>query len=116
MLSPIAYAQDAAGAVAEQPSIFDSLIMFLPIILIFWFLILRPQNKRMKEHRAMVAGVAKGDKVVTAGGIIGTVTKVGEDDATVEIGEGVKVKIVKSTLSSVTPKNAPVTPAPKKEK
>ena len=85
----------------------------LPMILIFvifWFLLIRPQQKQMKEHRAKVAAVKKGDSVVTGGGLIGKVTKVETDTLEVEIAAGIRVKAVKSTLSDVNPL-APAKPA-----
>ncbi|RKF21174.1 preprotein translocase subunit YajC [Altericroceibacterium spongiae] len=77
---------------------------FLPLVgmvLIFWFLIIRPQMKRQKEHQQKITGIRKNDKVVTAGGLVGKVMKVDDDYADVEIAQGVKVKIVKSTISDV---------------
>ena len=68
---------------------------------IFWFLILRPQMRRQKEHQAKVAGIKKGDQVITGGGLVGKVIKVDEDYAELELGPNVKVKAVKSTLSDV---------------
>jgi preprotein translocase subunit YajC len=79
---------------------------FLPIIgmiAIFWFLIIRPQMRQQKEHRAKIAGVKKGDQVVTAGGILGKVVKVDDDYAEVDIAQGVRVKIVKQTIGDVVP-------------
>lgn len=107
MFSSAVYAQDGAGLV---PS--GGLIDFLPIVLIvvvFWFLILRPQNKKMKEHREMVANVSRGDTVVTAGGMIGKVTKVKDGgEVEVEVSKDVRVRVVASTLSDVRSKNEPV--------
>ncbi len=84
---------------------------FLPLILIFaimYFLLIRPQQKKMKEHQAMVAAVRRGDQVVTQGGLIGKVTKVKDDnEVEVELAEGVKVRVVKSTLANVTSKTEP---------
>ncbi|WP_425335979.1 preprotein translocase subunit YajC [Sphingomonas kaistensis] len=83
---------------------------FLLIFIIFYFLMIRPQQKRVKDHQAMIAAVKKGDEVITAGGIRGRVTRVvDEREAEVEIAPGVKVRVVKSTLSQVlnaTPKGA----------
>ena len=79
---------------------------FLPIIgmiAIFWFLIIRPQMRQQKEHRAKIAGVKKGDQVVTAGGILGKVVKVDDDYAEVDIAQGVRVKVVKQTIGDVVP-------------
>ena len=79
----------------------DFVIPMVLVFLIFWVLILRPQNKRMKAHQAAIAAVKKGDEVITGGGIRGRVTKVADDEAEVEIASGVKVRVVKSTLSQV---------------
>tara|TARA_B100000427_G_scaffold37383_1_gene27032 strand:+ start:237 stop:662 length:426 start_codon:yes stop_codon:yes gene_type:complete len=104
LISP-AYAQ-GAGAGAG-----GGLEAFLPLILIFvifYFLLIRPQQKKMKEHKSMLEAVRRGDKVVTGGGIVGTVTKVSEgDEVVVEIAEGVKVKVRKSMLSGVESKSEP---------
>ena len=84
----------------------------LPIVLIFvvfWFLLIRPQQKRMKEHKAMIANLRRGDKVVTGGGIIGTVTKVlDEGELEVEIATDVKVRVARATVTEVLNKTAPV--------
>jgi preprotein translocase subunit YajC len=108
MFISTAFAQAADGA-AGGTSIFGGLLPLIIIFVIFYFLLIRPQNKRMKQHREMVAGVQRGDTVVTQGGIIGKATKVGDDEVTVEIAEGVKVKVIKSTLSDVRVKGAPAT-------
>lgn len=86
---------------------------FIPLILIFgimYFLLIRPQQKKVKEHQAMVAAVRRGDEVVTQGGLIGKVSKVkdGENEVEVEIADGVKVRVVQSTLSDVKSKTEPV--------
>jgi preprotein translocase subunit YajC len=81
-------------------------IQFLPIIgmvAIFWFLLIRPQMRQQKVHREKIAGVKKGDQVVTAGGIVGKVTKIDDAYAEIEIAQGVKVKAVKSTLGDIIP-------------
>jgi preprotein translocase subunit YajC len=70
---------------------------------IFWFLLIRPQQQRAKQHRAMIDAVKKGDSIVTGGGLVGKVTKVEGDIVEVEIASGVKVKAVKATLSDITP-------------
>jgi preprotein translocase subunit YajC len=82
-------------------------MQLLPLILIFvvfYFLLIRPQAKRAKEHKAMVAALATGDEVVTSGGILGKVTEAGEQFLTVEVAEGVRVKVQRHTVSSVLPK------------
>lgn len=101
-----AYAQAAGGGVGGDPGfIFVMIAMFA----IFYFLLIRPQQKKMKEHKAMLAAVRRGDKVVTGGGIIGTVTKVIDDnEVTVEIAEGVKVRVQRGMISGVLSKVEPV--------
>ena len=89
----------------------NAFAQFVPLILIFaimYFLLIRPQQKKVKEHQAMVAAVRRGDQVVTQGGLIGKVTKVKDDnEVEVELAEGVKVRVVKSTLANVTSKTEP---------
>jgi len=93
------------AAPAEQGSAFAaSLNFFIPLILmfgVFWILVFRPQQRRVKEHQAAIAAVKKGDEVITGGGIRGRVTKVSDDEAEVEIANGVRVRVVKSTLTGV---------------
>ncbi len=92
----------ATGAAPQSGGASAVVIGILPwllIFLIFYMLMIRPQQKRVKEHQAAIAAVKKGDYVVTAGGIRGRVTKVSEDDAEVEIAQGVRVRVVKATLS-----------------
>ena len=100
----------AAAAASPGASFFVQTIPLVLIFVIFWFLLIRPQQKRMKEHQAMIAAVKKGDEVITAGGIRGRVTRViDEREVEVEIAQGVKVRVVKSTLTQVlnpTPKGA----------
>jgi preprotein translocase subunit YajC len=104
LISP-AYAQAAAGGGGGGIEAFLPLIL---IFVIFYFLLIRPQQKKMKEHKLMLEAVRRGDKVVTGGGIMGTVTKVGDgDEVTVEIAEGIKVKVRKSMLSTVESKSEP---------
>jgi preprotein translocase subunit YajC len=80
--------------------------MLLPLLLlvVFYFLLIRPQTKRAKEHRTMVAALAAGDEVVTNGGILGKVVEVGDQFLTVEIAEGVRVKVQRHTVATVLPK------------
>ncbi len=82
-------------------------MQFLPIILMFvvlWFLMIRPQQKKAKEHQAMLAALAKGDEVVTGGGIAGRVAKIGENYVSVEVSEGVEVQVQKPAIALVLPK------------
>lgn len=90
-----------------------SIMPMILIAVIFWFLLIRPQMKKQKEHMAMVAAVARGDTVTTGGGLIGKVVRVQDHEVEIEIAQGVTVKAVKMTLSGVEPKNKPA-PAAKK--
>lgn len=85
----------------------DPLISFLPLILIFvvfYFLLIRPQNKRQKEHREMVANLAPGDEVVTAGGVLGKVTEVKDQFIRVEIADGIVITVQRGTVGGIVPK------------
>ena len=98
-----AYAQDAGGILASL----GSAGQFLPLVLIFavfYFLLIRPQNKRAKEQREMLAKIVAGDEVATTGGILGKVTEVGEQYLTLEIASGVAIKLQKFQVSLVLPK------------
>jgi preprotein translocase subunit YajC len=107
MFSSPAFAQAAGGAPAG-----DALTSFLPLILIFvvfYFLHIRPQQKRMKQHKEMLSQLRRGDKVVTSGGIIGTVSKIVNDQEVVlEIADNVKVRVVRATIQEITTKTEPV--------
>jgi len=89
----------------------DAIGQFIPLILIFaimYFLLIRPQQKKVKDHAAMVATLRRGDQVVTQGGLIGKVTKVkDENEVEVELAEGVKVRVVQSTIATVLSKTEP---------
>jgi preprotein translocase subunit YajC len=85
-----------------------SLFPFIALFAIMYFLVLRPQQKRLKDHQNMVANVRRGDVVVTSGGIIGKVTRAEDAEVLVEIAEGVKIRVVKSTLAEVRSKSEPV--------
>lgn len=110
-ISP-AYAQ-AAGA-ANGGSAFMQLLPLIAIFVIFYFFLIRPQQKRMKQHREMVGNVKRGDTVVTSGGLIGKVTRVDETEVQVEIANGVHVQVVKSTLADVRTKGEPANDVSKK--
>ena len=103
MFVSIAHAMGAPGGAAGQQGGggFSGLFMMLIIFGIFYFILIRPQQKKMKEHKKMVEQLKKGDKVVTSGGIYGTVVGVGADTLKVEIADGVKVKIARSTVGTV---------------
>lgn len=99
-----------ASAWAQQPGggapggAFVQLLPLLLIFVVFYFLLIRPQAKRAKEHRAMVGTLAVGDEVETSGGILGKITETGEQFLVVEIAEGVRVKVQRATISRVLPK------------
>jgi preprotein translocase subunit YajC len=95
-----------AGQSGGAAGMLFGLAPWLLIFVIFYFLMIRPQQRRVKEHQASIAAVKKGDEVITGGGIRGKVTKVGDDEAEVEIANGVKVRVVKSTISQVLAANA----------
>ncbi|MGI8931909.1 MAG: preprotein translocase subunit YajC [Sphingomicrobium sp.] len=91
----------AAAAPSGGTSFFIQTIPLVLVFVIFWFLMIRPQQRRMKEHQAAIMAVKKGDRVVTGGGLIGKVTKVGDNEVEVELAQGVRVQAVKSTLSQI---------------
>ncbi len=92
----------AAGAEAGGTAQFlIGIVPWLLVFVIFYVLMIRPQQRRMKQHQAAIAAVKKGDEVVTGGGIRGKVTKVSDDEAEVEIASGVRVRVVKSTLTHI---------------
>jgi preprotein translocase subunit YajC len=94
---------DGPGGAA---SVLIGIAPWLAIFVIFYFLMIRPQQQRVKQHQAAIAAVKKGDEVITGGGIRGKVTKVGDDEAEVEIAQGVRIRVLKSTISQVLTANA----------
>ncbi|PHQ84377.1 MAG: preprotein translocase subunit YajC [Thalassobium sp.] len=89
----------------------QGIAQFIPLILIFaimYFLLIRPQQKKLKEHQAMVAALRRGDQIITQGGVLGKVTKVKDDgEVEVEIAKGVTVRVVRSTIATVVNKTEP---------
>ena len=102
-LIPVAHAQ-AAGAAPAAPSMMSTFLFPILIIVIMYFLMIRPQMKRQKEHRAMLDKLSRGDEVLTNGGIAGTVVDIGENFIAVEIASGVQVRIQKGAIANVLPK------------
>jgi len=103
LISP-AFAQ-AAG---DGASSYGSLLMFLPILVVFYFFLIRPQQQRAKQQKQMLETLRRGDKVVTSGGIIGTIAKVVSDtEVAVDIADNVRVRVVRSTISQVLAKPEP---------
>ena len=106
MLFSTAYAQTAAPAAGGA----DFLVSMLPLVLIFvvfYFLLIRPQQRRLKDHRAMIGAIKRGDEVLTAGGVYGKVTRVEESTLTVEIAQNTAVKVARSTIGEVLNKTPP---------
>jgi preprotein translocase subunit YajC len=96
-----------SNAYAQSGGSGSTLMTLLPMVLIFvvfYFLLIRPQQKRTKEHREMVANIGKGDEVLTNGGFLGKVTKIGDNYVSVQLGEGVDVKMQASAVAQVLPK------------
>jgi preprotein translocase subunit YajC len=103
LISP-AFAQ-AAG---DGASSYGSLLMFLPILVVFYFFLIRPQQQRAKQQKQMLEGLRRGDKIVTSGGIIGTIAKVVSDtEVAVDIAENVRVRVLRSLISQVLAKPEP---------
>lgn len=102
MLISQAFAQGAADvttAAAEAPSFLMSMLPLILIFLVFYVMVIRPQNKRMQEHRTMLNALAKGDKVVTGGGLLAEVVKLqGDDEVVLELADGVKVTALRNTI------------------
>ena len=102
LLPAVAYAQEPGQQ--EPQSMTFTLLLFGGMFLLMYLLILRPQSKRAKEHRQLVAAIAKGDEVLTSGGLVGKVTRVGEDYLAVEVSGGVELKVLKSAVTAALPK------------
>lgn len=112
MLISTAWAQ-AGAAPSGQGDFLLSLVPLVAIFLIMYFLLIRPQQQKMKAHREQVASTRRGDRVVTGGGLIGTVVRVDDenDEVVVELAEGIRVRAVRSTLMDVRSKGEPVSAA-----
>ena len=105
MFISTAIAQTTAPAAGPE----SSLLNFLPLVAMFvvlYFIMIRPQMKRQKEHKAMIDALAKGDEVVTAGGLLGKVTKLGDSTLQVELAQGVEVQLQRSAVVQVLPKGS----------
>ena len=103
--APLAMAQEQGGA---GGGLIGQLIFFVPLILIFYFLLIRPANQRQKRHRTMIDGIVKGDTVITSGGLVGKVVKVTDQELSVDLAEGVRVRVVRAMVADVRSKNEPV--------
>jgi preprotein translocase subunit YajC len=109
MMFQAAPAAGGAPAAADpMGGILGSLLLPVGMIVIFYFLLIRPQNNRMKKHKEMLGALKKGDEVVTQGGIIGKVAKLADNEVTIDTGEGGKLRIVRSMVVDVRNPGAPV--------
>ncbi len=95
---------NAMAQTAEAPSFLQSFFPLILIFVLFYFLLIRPQMKRAKEHRQMVSELTAGDEVITNGGLLGRITKVSESFLNIELAQGVEVKLQKNAISTVLPK------------
>ena len=110
-----AYAMGGAGAPAGgDAAVWGNFIPIIAMLGIFYFLLIRPQQKRAKEHKAMISALKRGDEVVTAGGIYGRVTETGDDYVMLDLG-GTEVKVARSSVSSVRSQKAPIEKKGKKD-
>ena len=109
MFNIIAQAGPAAG-----PNPIASFLPFLLIILVFYFFIIRPQNKRIKDHKNLLASITRGDVIVTNGGLIGKVKKISDDELTVDFG-GQDIKVVRSMIADVRNRTTPANDTGKKK-
>ena len=100
----IDYLAAAGTAAASAPPEWLNFLPIIGMVLIFYFLLFRPQMRQQKEHREKIAGVKKGDQVVTAGGLIGKVVKVTDDQVEIDLGPNMRVKAIKSTIGDILPK------------
>ena len=98
------------AAAAAQPPVWLQILPWIAIFAVFWFLMIRPQLRQQKAHQEKVAGLKKGDEVVTAGGLVGKITKVEEQFVELELAKGMKVRAVKHTIGEVL-SGKPATPA-----
>jgi len=107
VLIATAYAQTAPAATGGGDGFGSTMLTLLPLLLMFvvlYFIMIRPQIKRQKEHKAMVEALAKGDEIVTAGGVAGRISKLGDNYLAVEVADGVEVQVQRTAVAQVLPK------------
>ncbi|MBC8200058.1 MAG: preprotein translocase subunit YajC [Desulfobacterales bacterium] len=107
----IAYAMGQGGGAAGQGGGFGSFIPLILMFVIFYFLLIRPQQKKQKDHRLMVSNVKNGDRIITTGGIHGRITSVSDDTLTIEIADKVRVKLNRSNVSTLLQSSSQAQPA-----
>lgn len=107
MFSSPEYITLAAASPGGASAFLIQIAPFILIFVVFYFLLIRPQQQRVKKHREMVENLRRGDEVVTAGGMIGKVTRIAEGEVTVELAENVRVKVIKHTISEVRARTEP---------
>ena len=100
----LAHAQTAGAAADPTGGLMGNILPMVLMFVVLWFFMIRPQMRKAKEHKALIEALAKGDEVVTQGGIVGKITKVGESYVTVEIAEGTDVVVQKPAIGIVLPK------------
>jgi preprotein translocase subunit YajC len=100
-LIPVAYAQAGAASPSSQ---FAPVLMMVVFVAIFYFLLIRPQQKKAKDHQLMITKLSTGDEVVTSGGVLGRITDVGDAFVTLEVADGVRMKVQKGQVTSLMPK------------
>jgi preprotein translocase subunit YajC len=98
-------AAQAAGGGGQAPSAISTLLLPVMLIVVFYFLLIRPQQKKQKEHRAMIDALTVGTEVITGGGVLGKITALGEQFVTVEIADGVEIKVQRHSIGAVLPKD-----------
>ncbi len=94
----------AGGQVPQGGNQFITIIIFVVLIAFFWLFLIRPQQKRQKEHQKMLAAISKGDEVVTGGGVLGRVTELGDQFITLEVAKGVELRVQRQSIGAVMPK------------
>ncbi len=104
LLIASAMAQEAGAPAAANGSGLAGLLPLVVLFVIFYFLLIRPQQKRLKEHKQMVDALAKGDEVVTSGGVIGRITDIGEEYLTIEVANNVEIKVQRMAVNALLPK------------
>jgi len=114
-LTSIAYAMGQGGAAGQGGGGFTAFIPLILMFVIFYFLLIRPQQKKAKEHREMIGNLKKGDKILTSGGLYGTITGTDDNTLTVEIAEKVRVKINRGNIAALAQTSAPVQPSKSKD-